>query len=196
MKEKQQKILEAALKLFSERGFQGTSTAEIAKTAGVATGTLFHYFNTKEELINCLYLHIKKNMINEVTGDYDENRTFKDNLKDLWLKFTHYGLNESEKFKFILTFHCSPYITSLTKEQLDTQTESVLKVYMKGIENQKIKEIPFEMAMEYFWGNVVSTVSYFENYHKNLNNKNLNLAFELFWDGISSNPNSNGVHSI
>ena len=58
MKEKEQKILDTSLKLFVERGFHGTSTAEIAKTAGVATGTLFHYFKTKEELIDSsIYLH-------------------------------------------------------------------------------------------------------------------------------------------
>jgi AcrR family transcriptional regulator len=54
--EKEQKILDTSLVLFVEKGFHGTSTAEIAKTAGVATGTLFHYFKTKEELIDRLYI--------------------------------------------------------------------------------------------------------------------------------------------
>lgn len=186
LKEKQQKILDAALKLFAERGFHGTSTAEIAKTAEVATGTVFHYFSTKEELINCLYLHIKESMLNEVSDNYDENKPLKENLKALWLKFACFGLNESEKFQFILAFHCSPYITSLTKEQIETQTESMLGVYIKGIEKREIKEITFEMAMEYFWGNIVSTVNYFKNYPENMDEKNLNLSFELFWDGISA----------
>jgi AcrR family transcriptional regulator len=185
LKEKEKKILDAALKLFAERGFHGTSTAEIAKTAGVATGTLFHYFNTKEELINRLYLHIKESMLNEVSGDYNDKKTLKENLRALWLKFAYFGLDEGDKFQFILTFHCSPYITSLTKEQIETQTESMLGVYIKGIEKREIKEIPFEMAMDYFWGNVVSIVNYFEKYPENLNEKNLDLAFELFWDGIS-----------
>ena len=57
--EKVDKILEAALQLFTSKGFHGTPTSEIAKTAGVANGTLFHYFKTKEELINNLYLHVK-----------------------------------------------------------------------------------------------------------------------------------------
>jgi AcrR family transcriptional regulator len=52
LNEKKQQIMNAALKLFVENGFHGTSTAEIAKTAGVATGTLFHHFKTKQELIN------------------------------------------------------------------------------------------------------------------------------------------------
>jgi AcrR family transcriptional regulator len=185
MNEKKQDILNAALKLFIERGFHGASTTEIAKTAGVATGTLFHYFKTKEELINNLYLYIKENMLIKVSGEFDNKKTLKENLKLLWLKFIHFGINKPYQFQFILTFHTSPYITKLTKEQLETRTEELLNVYKKGIEQQEIKNVSFEMAIDYFWGNIVSTVGHFEKYPQNLNEKNINLAFELFWSGIS-----------
>ncbi len=46
----QEKILEAALKLFSEKGFLGATTKEIAKRAGISEVTLFRYFKTKEQL--------------------------------------------------------------------------------------------------------------------------------------------------
>lgn len=46
-----EKILEAALKLFSEKGFNGAVTSEIAKEAGVAEGTIFRYFPTKKDLL-------------------------------------------------------------------------------------------------------------------------------------------------
>ncbi len=48
--DKRTTIMKAALKLFTERGFHGTSTAQISREAGVATGTLFNYFPTKEDL--------------------------------------------------------------------------------------------------------------------------------------------------
>jgi AcrR family transcriptional regulator len=44
------RILEAARAMFSERGFQGVTTRDIARAAGVATGTLFNYFPTKEAI--------------------------------------------------------------------------------------------------------------------------------------------------
>jgi len=46
----QDKILEAALKLFSQKGFLGAATREIARGAGVAEVTLFRHFPTKEAL--------------------------------------------------------------------------------------------------------------------------------------------------
>ena len=44
------RILEAALHLISERGYNGATTAEIARRAGVAEGTIYRYFRDKKEL--------------------------------------------------------------------------------------------------------------------------------------------------
>ena len=43
-------ILRAALELFAEKGFYQTTTRAIARKAGIAEGTLFNYFETKEDL--------------------------------------------------------------------------------------------------------------------------------------------------
>ena len=45
-----EKILAAALELFQENGLDGTTTKQISKKAGIAEGTLFNYFKTKEDL--------------------------------------------------------------------------------------------------------------------------------------------------
>jgi AcrR family transcriptional regulator len=45
-----QRILNVALKLFQEKGLEGTTTKEISKRAGIGEGTLFNYFKTKEDL--------------------------------------------------------------------------------------------------------------------------------------------------
>lgn len=49
--EKQQRVLDAALEMFAERGYAGVATNEIAKKAGVAEGTIFKTWKTKKELL-------------------------------------------------------------------------------------------------------------------------------------------------
>ncbi|MFD0771710.1 TetR/AcrR family transcriptional regulator [Bacillus sp. CGMCC 1.60114] len=49
--ERQMRILEAAVDMFSEKGYSATSTSEIAKRAGVAEGTIFRYYKTKKDLL-------------------------------------------------------------------------------------------------------------------------------------------------
>src|SRR5215212_12065912 len=51
---RREQILETALGLFAERGFDGTSTRQIAKEVGIAEGLIFHYFPTKARLLTAI----------------------------------------------------------------------------------------------------------------------------------------------
>ncbi|WP_274362332.1 TetR/AcrR family transcriptional regulator [Paenibacillus thermotolerans] len=51
MTEKQNKILMAAIEVFSEKGYSASSTSEIAQRAGVAEGTIFRHYKTKKDLL-------------------------------------------------------------------------------------------------------------------------------------------------
>jgi AcrR family transcriptional regulator len=50
-----QRLSRAALELFSSRGYHDTTTAQIAKKAGVAEGTIYRHFPSKQQLLNELY---------------------------------------------------------------------------------------------------------------------------------------------
>ncbi len=54
MTEKQQKIVQAALKLFAMEGYASTSTSKVAKTAGVSEGLIFRHFGNKEGLLKAI----------------------------------------------------------------------------------------------------------------------------------------------
>lgn len=51
MTDKQIKIVQAAVEIFSEKGYSATSTSEIAQKAGVAEGTIFRHYKTKKDLL-------------------------------------------------------------------------------------------------------------------------------------------------
>ncbi|MFN3420962.1 MAG: TetR/AcrR family transcriptional regulator [Armatimonadota bacterium] len=52
--ERQEQIVEAAAKLFSEKGFEGTSIDDIAEACGVAPGLIYHYFDSKADILRAL----------------------------------------------------------------------------------------------------------------------------------------------
>lgn len=59
--EKKNKIINAGYQLFSEVGYYGTNTAEIAKRAGVSTGIVYGYFSDKRDILICvLEIYIEK----------------------------------------------------------------------------------------------------------------------------------------
>lgn len=80
------KILEAAIKLFAEKGFNGTTTKEIAEKAGVNEALIFRYFSTKRDL----YGAIIERKIKEDPKIELPLETFK-GTKDDWLIFKSLG---------------------------------------------------------------------------------------------------------
>jgi TetR/AcrR family transcriptional regulator, fatty acid metabolism regulator protein len=54
--EKRRQILDAAVRVFARQGFHATRVSDIADEAGVAYGLVYHYFNSKEEVLNELFV--------------------------------------------------------------------------------------------------------------------------------------------
>ena len=95
---KRELILDAALEMFVNNGFENSPTSKIAKEAGVATGTLFHYFKTKEDLINELYLETKKNMVYALKKDLSKAVTLRQKIECIWYNAIKWGLDISHYF--------------------------------------------------------------------------------------------------
>ena len=55
VEQRRQDILEAGLKIFAKKGYNGSTTAEIARAAGVAEGTIFRQFSHQEGLADCRF---------------------------------------------------------------------------------------------------------------------------------------------
>ncbi len=73
------KILENATWLFAHKGYKDTSTAELAKLIGVAEGTVFYHFKTKEALFLAVLEGLKTQLITQFEGYFQEAR-FEDGL--------------------------------------------------------------------------------------------------------------------
>ena len=63
MQERQKEIVEAAKQLFFSKGYEATSTVDIMKAVGIAKGTLYYYFSSKEEILDALIEDITDQMV-------------------------------------------------------------------------------------------------------------------------------------
>lgn len=66
-------ILEAAEQVFADRGFAGTRMADVAKAAGIATGTLYNYFDNKQAVLCSLLDHLSEVFQVRLQAVYDDN---------------------------------------------------------------------------------------------------------------------------
>ena len=67
-KTKEQRILEAAIEIFAQKGYNGTTTKEIAQQAGVAEGTIFRYFPKKKDILHGILLKLIESFGPKILG--------------------------------------------------------------------------------------------------------------------------------
>src|SRR6476620_103945 len=75
-----ERILQTARKLFTDNGFEATTTRDIAQAADIATGTLFNYFPTKEAVVACLVNEALDGALDHTQRDGSENATLEEEL--------------------------------------------------------------------------------------------------------------------
>jgi AcrR family transcriptional regulator len=76
-------ILDAALRLFAERGFDGTSVQEIVAAAEVTKGALYHYFDSKDDLLYEIYHSLINRQLAELDRVLAEDRAPRDAVRDI-----------------------------------------------------------------------------------------------------------------
>ncbi|MEF1280967.1 TetR/AcrR family transcriptional regulator [Vibrio fortis] len=109
MTTKRQQILDSALQLFAEQGVEGTSTAQIAKAAGVAKATLFHHFENKSLLVDELFRELKQALFNAVFQELDTNGTsLYLKMNKLWAVGIDWAAAHPTAMKFLSNIHFHP----------------------------------------------------------------------------------------
>ena len=112
--EKRNALLVAAIELIAEQGLS-VPTSKIAQVAGVAEGTLFTYFETKERLLNDLYLALKRGEREEVMHDYPFQASLEERVRYFWNTSVAFGVNHPDKYKVVLLLSVSDHVSEQTK---------------------------------------------------------------------------------
>jgi len=186
MEEKRKAILHATLNLISEHGFHGTPMSKVAEQAGVGAGTIYRYFDSKESLINELFLEIKtefsKAMMVGLTPDDSIETTF----RKVWLNTFQYCIQNPTEMVFLEQFHNSPFQTVEVEAKTLEYMAPVVTVFKKAVESGVIKDMPFEMLTIYAYDVTVSFAKRHISGMLLMDEANLELAIQASWDAIKA----------
>ncbi|MBT9558049.1 MAG: TetR/AcrR family transcriptional regulator [Myxococcales bacterium] len=108
--ERRDAILDAALQCFVTQGFHGTAVPEISRRAGIATGTLYHYFPSKEAIVNALFRKWKEAIGARVLTAFPPGVTVREQFSAVWRTMADFALNHPEAFAFLELHHHRPYL--------------------------------------------------------------------------------------
>ena len=119
----------ASLALFAERGFHGTRVPEIAGRAGVAVGTIYRYFPTKEALVNAVYRDRKQAFAAAMALAVDPAAAPRDQAGALWRASVGWAQANSAAFRFLELHHHADYLDADSRAATD-QTQAVLRAQL------------------------------------------------------------------
>ena len=112
--DKRNAILAAAAEVIAEQGL-GAPTARIARLAGVAEGTLFTYFDNKDDLLNALYLDIKAELREVMMAHYPKHASVRERAQYVWDKFVDWGVAQPQKRRAMAQLAVSERLTEHTR---------------------------------------------------------------------------------
>lgn len=90
--EKRNALLQAATQVVAKQGLSAPTSA-IAKVAGVAEGTLFTYFNNKDELLNQLYLQLKTEVAKALMVNYPYGEIASTRAHHVWTAYVYWAMD-------------------------------------------------------------------------------------------------------
>ena len=153
-----EQLLEATLKLISEKGYLGATTREIAQEAGVTELTLFRHFGSKERLFEeLLNSHTFLPMLRDLLPELTE-LSFEDALRMLATRFL-LSLKERKSMVKILYSEVNVYPEKVRKvyNRFIDEVRATLAGYFNTLQRQgKLRNISPEMAARVFHGLIFS----------------------------------------
>lgn len=152
MNKTKRKIFETSMELFAEKGYDATSIEEITAKVGVAKGTLYYHFSSKEEIFNFLIEEGMNLLKNSINIKIDKQEKYIDKLRAIVLIQIKIIVKYENFMTIVLSEIWGNSDRSKTcKKYLDEYLEIVKNIVAKGIENKEIKPYnPDIIASEIF----------------------------------------------
>ncbi|WP_262249756.1 TetR/AcrR family transcriptional regulator [Parapedobacter soli] len=183
---KKQAIYESTLRLIKEFGFHGTPMSQIAQEANVATGTIYHYFDSKDELIVDLYHHTKERMLQAIFKRSDPILPYPERFASVWINLVKYYVRHPEVLSFMEQFFSSPYVKVVYPEDLLCFQDEISVFLKQGIQEGYIKPLDINIISAAYIGTLSATAK--RNIHGRfaLKEEDLKKMIAIIWDGIKN----------
>jgi len=181
--ETQKRIVDAAICLFSEKGYEATTVAEITEMAGVAKGTFFNYFKAKEEL---LIKFQKALFFNELRVLYDGPGPYAPRILLLAKEIGDSMDQNRTQMRLALQRFLAVNSTESNKNGLRAKAELMIPLFEKGQQSGEFTStvppaIMARTALQIYLGVLVSWSTETDDHSLG---EQLQIAFQFFLEGI------------
>ena len=179
MNKTKRKIFETSMKLFAEKGYENTSIEEITATVGVAKGTLYYHFSSKEEIFNFLIEEGIKLLQNSVDIKTAKHSNYIDKIKAIVL----IQIKIVAKYEDIITIILSQFWGNETRnkkcqDHVYDYIGQIEQIVKEGIEKGEIKQGDARAIASEIYALICSTLVYKKRENENMDIMKLYHEYE------------------
>jgi AcrR family transcriptional regulator len=139
--DKRSAILNTALGLLVENGFHNTPMSLIAKQAGVSAGIIYHYFESKDDLIHQLYQEVEARFAAALVAGEPQQLEATERVRQVWLSAYKFYISHPQETLFMEQYKNSPFY----KHEMEISDEAanlLAKKVQEDMAEGKIAELP------------------------------------------------------
>jgi AcrR family transcriptional regulator len=156
--DKREAILAAALRLIARLGLHAAPMSAVAREAGVAAGTLYLYFPSKEAMINDLYLEVlgdrDRSMAADAEGARSNGAVGRAGLWAFWYGLARWHLDHPDASSFLLQCKASTILTDETREAERRMNAEGLVNFEHAVAGGRLRDLPLQV----FWALVAGPI--------------------------------------
>jgi len=185
--DKRSDVMQAALELIADQGFHGAPMAEIAEKAGVATGTIYRYFENKEVLIRELHRELEEKISATLREGYPVERPLRERFLYLIRELLRYFITNPLHFRYMEQYFNSPYGISLHRDRLlgkSGNQDILMDIFEEGIAQQILKDLPVVVLFALAFGPLIPLVRDNTQGFVILDDALIRKTTEACWDAI------------
>jgi AcrR family transcriptional regulator len=183
--DKRNAILDGATRLFAERGLTASPTSEISKQAGVAEGTLFTYFKTKDELINALYRELKLELADAMMSGFPRKKNVQTRLRHVWDRYVDWGIANPRQRKVLAQLTVSEVLTKESSDAGSAPFVEFQNIFRDATEQHLLrKDLPQELISKSLTALVEATIDLTAS-NRSKSKQYRDSGFQMFWSGIT-----------
>ncbi len=160
---KKEKILAAAQELFARYGYAGTTMKMVAEKAGVASGLVFHYFDTKENLFMASGSELIDTMIFVLRDKIQDSKNGCEALGVFVKAYLAFTIENKKTFPTVI--RCSPFSDDnpdLDRKKMGAKFKELIdmieEILRRGIEDGSIVDLPVTQTAYMVYANIVGAV--------------------------------------
>ncbi len=185
--DKRQKVLNTTLHMILENGIQATSMAKVSKRSGVAVGTIYHHFPSKEALITELYRSIKLGIAAVVFEGVDTGHGTQESFERIVRNMIAYARENPEAYAFVEGYCTSPEIDPQVKSELfNTFQQQISDLYDKWSEGKRGRHISVEMLNLYLNGALSFLIRACISEEIDWEDPQIETYIHMIWQGMSN----------